>query len=124
MFNNILGNDRNKKILEKAVELRKTSHSYIFSGTEGIGKRLIAKGLSKKILCLDDKKDKCNCKSCIEFDSDNNPDFQLIESEDGKIKIEKIRQMQRKVAEKPIISKNKVYIINDADTMTTEAQNI
>ena len=42
---------------------------------------------------------------------------------DGKIKIEKIRQMQRKVAEKPIISKNKVYIINDADTMTTEAQN-
>lgn len=69
------------------------------------------------------KKDECNCKSCIEFDSDNNPDFQLIESEDGKIKIEKIRQMQRKVAEKPIISKNKVYIINDADTMTTEAQN-
>lgn len=123
MFNNILGNDRNKKILEKAVELRKTSHSYIFSGAEGIGKKLIAKGFSKKILCLDDKKDECNCKSCIEFDSDNNPDFQLIESEDGKIKIEKIRQMQRKVAEKPIISKNKVYIINDADTMTTEAQN-
>ena len=57
MFNNILGNDRNKKILEKAVELRKTSHSYIFSGAEGIGKKLIAKGFSKKILCLDDKKD-------------------------------------------------------------------
>ena len=70
MFNNILGNDRNKKILEKAVELRKTSHSYIFSGAEGIGKKLIAKGFSKKILCLDDKKDECNCKSCIEFDSD------------------------------------------------------
>ena len=49
MFNNILGNDRNKKILEKAVELRKTSHSYIFSGAEGIGKKLIAKGFSKKI---------------------------------------------------------------------------
>ena len=56
MFNNILGNDRNKKILEKAVELRKTSHSYIFSGAEGIGKKLIAKGFSKKILCLDDWK--------------------------------------------------------------------
>ena len=48
MFNNILGNDRNKKILEKAVELRKTSHSYIFSGTEGIGKRLIAKDFQKR----------------------------------------------------------------------------
>ena len=31
--------------------------------------------------------------------------------------------MQRKVAEKPIISKQKVYIINDAETMTVEAQN-
>lgn len=123
MFENIIGNKKNKEILEKAIEINKTSHSYIFCGTEGIGKKLIAKELAKEILCLEKNKDNCNCKSCIEFDSDNNPDFQLIESLDGKIKIEQIRQMQRKVAEKPIISNNKVYIIDDADTMTTEAQN-
>ena len=34
-----------------------------------------------------------------------------------------IREMQKKLQEKPIISKNKVYIINNADKMTTEAQN-
>lgn len=123
MFENIIGNKKNKEILEKAIEINKTSHSYIFCGTEGIGKKLIAKELAKKILCLKEKANDCDCKSCIEFDSDNNPDFQLIESVDGKIKIEQIRQMQRKVAEKPIISNNKVYIIDDADTMTTEAQN-
>ena len=123
MFENIIGNKRNKEILEKAIEINKTSHSYIFCGTEGIGKKLIAKELAKKILCLKEKANNCDCKSCIEFDSDNNPDFQLIESLDGKIKIEQIRQMQRKVAEKPIISNNKVYIIDNADTMTTEAQN-
>ena len=123
MFENIIGNERNKEILKKAIEINKTSHSYIFCGTEGIGKKLIAKELAKEILCLEEKKADCNCKSCIEFDSDNNPDFQLIEAIDGKIKIEQIRQMQRKVAEKPIISNNKVYIIDDADTMTTEAQN-
>lgn len=123
MFENIIGNKRNKEILEKAIEINKTSHSYIFCGTEGIGKKLIAKELAKKILCLGEKAKDCSCKSCIEFDSDNNPDFQLIESVDGKIKIEQIRQMQRKVAEKPIISNNKVYIIDNADTMTTEAQN-
>ena len=123
MFENIIGNKRNKEILKKAIEINKTSHSYIFCGTEGIGKKLIAKELAKKILCLKEKANDCDCKSCIEFDSDNNPDFQLIESVDGKIKIEQIRQMQRKVAEKPIISNNKVYIIDDADTMTTEAQN-
>ena len=123
MFENIIGNKKNKEILEKAIEINKTSHSYIFCGTEGIGKKLIAKELAKKILCLKEKANDCDCKSCIEFDSDNNPDFQLIESVDGKIKIEQIRQMQRKVAEKPIISNNKVYIIDNADTMTTEAQN-
>ena len=48
----------------------------------------------------------------------------LIDSEDGKsIKIEQIRYMQEKIAEKPIASNKKVYIINNSDTMTKEAQN-
>ena len=122
MFENILGNEKNKKILEKSMELKKISHSYIFWGTEGIGKKLIAKEFAKRILCLEQQED-CKCKSCIEFDSDNNPDFQLIEPNEGKVKIEQIREMQRKVAEKPIISNKKVYIIENSDTMTTEAQN-
>ena len=123
MFKNILGNERNKNILEKAIELNKISHSYIFWGTEGIGKKLIAKQFAKRILCLQNHDYDCKCKSCIEFDSNNNPDFQLIESTDGKIKIEQIRAMQRKIAEKPIISSRKVYIIENSDTMTKEAQN-
>ena len=109
----ILGNKRNKNILEKAIELNKTSHSYIFWGTEGIGKKAIAKEFSKKILCLQKHDNNCICKSCIEFDSSNNPDFQLIEPNDGKVKIEQIREMQKKVAEKPIISNKKVYIIEN-----------
>ena len=123
MFENILGNERNKNILEKAIELNKVSHSYIFWGTEGIGKKLIAEDFAKRILCLQNHDYDCKCKSCIEFDSNNNPDFQLIESTDGKIKIEQIREMQRKIAEKPIISSRKVYIIENSDTMTKEAQN-
>ena len=48
----------------------------------------------------------------------------LIDAEDGKsIKIEQIRYMQEKIAEKPISSNKKVYIINNSDTMTKEAQN-
>lgn len=122
MFENILGNKKNKSILEKAVIAGRTSHSYVFWGTEGIGKKLIAKQFAKRILCLNNQEN-CQCKSCIEFDSNNNPDFQVIESEDGKIKIEQIRALQRKIAEKPIISSKKVYIIDNSDTMTKEAQN-
>ena len=122
MFENILGNEKNKDILEKSIKFNKISHSYIFWGIEGIGKRLIAQEFAKNILCLE-QQENCKCKSCIEFDSNNNPDFQLIEPSEGKVKIEQIREMQRKIAEKPIISEKKVYIIDEADTMTTEAQN-
>ena len=122
MFDNILGNERNKDILTNIIKSNKISHSYIFWGIEGIGKKIIAKQFAKKILCSKDSED-CACKSCIEFDSENNPDFQIVNHNDGKIKIEQIREMQRKVAEKPIISNRKVYIIDNADTMTNEAQN-
>lgn len=123
MFENIIGNDKNKSILEKSIEIKKTSHSYLFWGTEGIGKKLIALEFAKKMLCLEPENKNCKCKSCIEFDSRNNPDFIIIEPEDEKIKIDQIRNLQRKVAEKPINSNKKVYIINDSDKMTPEAQN-
>ena len=123
MFNNILGNDKNKEILENAIKLNKVSHSYIFWGIEKKKKKAIAKEFAKAILCLEEEKPCDKCKSCIEFKTDNNPDFFVLEPDGGKIKIEQVREMQRKIAERPIISSKKVYIINDADTMTTEAQN-
>lgn len=124
MFDNILGNGRIKEVLANSVKNNKISHSYLFVGTEGIGKKLIAKEFAKMILCIDDNEKYCNkCKSCIEFDTNNNPDFKIIEPDGASLKIEQIREFQSKVAEKPIISKRKVYIINDSDKMTKEAQN-
>ena len=123
MFNNILGNDNIKELLINAIKNNKTSHSYMFVGTEGIGKKLIAKEFAKMILCTDENKYCGKCKSCIEFESSNNPDFKIIEPDGNSLKIEQIREFQNKVSEKPIISNRKVYIINDSDKMTTEAQN-
>lgn len=123
MFNNILGNDKIKELLENSIKNNKTSHSYLFIGTEGIGKKLIAKEFAKMILCTDENKYCNQCKSCIEFDTNNNPDFKVIEPDGNSLKIEQIREFQSKVAEKPIISNRKVYIINDSDKMTIEAQN-
>jgi len=122
-FNEIIGNEEAKKYLENSVKQDNILHSYLFSGTEGIGKLLIAKEFAKKILCLQ-KNQNCNCKSCISFDGNNHPDFQVInESSDENIKIETIRLLTEKAYEKPILSNKKVYIINNCDKMTTEAQN-
>lgn len=123
MFENIIGNNKIKNELTNLVKQNKYSHSYIFLGTEGIGKKLIAKEFAKMILCLGEEKYCNTCKSCLEFLSNNNPDFYEIIPNGNNIKIEQIREMQKKVVEQPIISKNKVYIIDNADLMTREAQN-
>lgn len=123
MFQNILGNDKIKNLLQESVNNNKVSHSYLFVGKSGIGKKMIAKEFAKAILCLGDNKYCDNCKSCLEFDGQNNPDFFIIEPDGNAIKIDQIRNMQRGVQEKPIISRSKVYIIDNADFMTKEAQN-
>ena len=124
MFENIVGNAKNKEILEKLIKIEKTVHSYMFIGEEGIGKKLIAKEFAKMLLCTDEKQKYCDhCKSCIGFNSNNNPDFYIIEPDGNSIKIDQIRQMQEEIYTKPIISNKKVYIIDNADTMTKEAQN-
>lgn len=122
MFENIIGNNKIKNLLENSIKQGNVSHSYLFIGIDGIGKKLIAKELSKYVLCLNNG---CNntCKSCIEFESNNHPDFEIIEPDGNSIKIEQIRNLQKRIQEKPIISKSKIYIINDADKMTKEAQN-
>ena len=123
MFEGIIGNSSIKQELINSVNLNKYSHSYLFCGTDGIGKKLIAREFAKMILC-EGKKKYCNkCKSCIEFDSNNNPDYMEIVPDGNSIKISQIREMQQKIVEEPIISNKKVYIINDADLMTKEAQN-
>lgn len=123
MFENIFGNNSIKKVLEQSIYNNKVSHSYLMIGISGIGKKMIATEFAKGILCLSENKS-CNyCKSCIEFDGNNNPDFFCIEPEGSSIKIGQIRELQKRIQEKPIISEKKVYIIDQADLMTKEAQN-
>ena len=123
-FDNILGNNNIKELLSNTVKSNNILHSYMFVGTDGIGKSLFAKEFSKMILCLSDNKPCNNCSFCIKFNTDNHPDFMIIDSEDNKsIKIGQIRFLQEQIAEKPIISSRKVYIINNSDLMTVEAQN-
>lgn len=124
-FKNIIGNNNAKKILTKSLDNNTILHSYMFVGNDGIGKKLTAMQFAKMILCEDyNSGEECNrCKSCIEFDSNNNPDFNIIEPDGKIIKIEQIRELQTKIIEKPIISSKKVYIIDNAHLMTKEAQN-
>ena len=123
-FVNIIGNENIKGLLKSSIKANNLVHSYMFVGPDGIGKKLFADAFSKMIFC-ENQDDSCNtCSSCIRFKSNNHPDFMVVDSEDRKcIKIGQIRLLQEKIAEKPIVSNKKVYIINNADIMNVEAQN-
>lgn len=123
-FNSIIGNDEVKSLLDNLIKTNNVVHSYMFVGPDGIGKFLFAKEFAKMILCQDTNKACGQCSSCVKFDSYNHPDFMPLDSEDGKnIKIGQIRALQESISEKPIVSDKKVYIINNSDLMTVEAQN-
>lgn len=122
-FENIIGNTEVKNYLQNSIKQNNILHSYLFLGTQGIGKLLIAKEFAKSILCLENADNICGCKSCTCFDGQNHPDFYLVNEEGENIKIDAIRELTERIIEKPIVSNRKVYIINDCDRMTKEAQN-
>ena len=122
-FEDIVGNNKIKRELQEIVKNNSISHSYLFSGEEGIGKKLFAKEFARMLLCLKNNKACGECSSCVKFDSENNPDFSIIEPDGNSIKIAQIRELQEYVYIKPIVSSKKVFIINDSDKMTEEAQN-
>lgn len=123
-FNEILGNNKIKQDLQEIIDDNTISHSYMFVGIDGIGKKLIAKEFARKILCLNKQNQNCaTCDSCIKFNSGNNPDFLEIFPDGNSIKIAQMREMQEKVYQKPIVSDKKVFIIDQVEKMTEEAQN-
>lgn len=102
----------NKEILDKLINRYKNkllTNALIFSGIKGIGKKSVALRLAKEIL----KTDK---------ELKNHPDFYLLEKEKS-IKVEDILNISSYIYEKPMISKNKVVIIDDAIKMNIESQN-
>lgn len=119
-------NKQIEKLLKNAIENRKIVNGYIFSGIGKSQNYKYAKEFAKMILCLEDeRKGYCGkCKSCLMFDDENHSDYYEINGgKNESIKIDEIRSMQTKIIEKPITSLKKVYLINNAENMTVQAQN-
>ena len=123
-FNHYIGQERIKGILKNFIIRNRLSHAYSFEGVVGMGKLTLAKIFATAILCHDKEEAACEkCISCRKMLSGNHPDFTIISSEKSSIGIEEIRNIQDKIIVKPIESERKVYIIDQADKMTAQAQN-
>ena len=96
-FEGIIGNDKIKNELQEVLYTGNISHSYLFIGQEGIGKKKIAEEFAKMILCLSEDKKPCNtCSACIKFNTCNNPDFIEVEPDGNSLKIAQLEACKKK----------------------------
>lgn len=125
-FKEFVGNEHIVKNLQNSIVNNKLSHAYIINGSSGCGKKLLANTFAKTLQCETTDNDACcNCISCKVFDSSNHPDIIYVKSTNIKsIGVEDIRQQViNSVQIKPYKYKYKIFIIENADKMTVQAQN-
>lgn len=124
-FEQIIGHENIKQHLQNAIISNKVSHAYIFHGEEGMGKKILATAFAKTLQCEEGGIISCDrCKSCMQMESGNHPDVIWVTHEKASIGVDDIRlQVNADIQVKPYNSPYKVYIINDADKLTEQAQN-
>ena len=125
-FQDIIGQEQIKEHLQNALSTGKISHAYIINGEKSSGKEFIAKIFAMALQCEREGVEPCNeCRSCKQALSKNQPDIIYVSHEKpNTISVDDIRaQVNNDVAIKPYSSKYKVYIINEAEKMTPQAQN-
>lgn len=125
-FNNVIGHEEIIRHLQNAIKTGKISHSYIFAGEPGSGKRLLAGIYAMTLQCEAGGENACGkCESCKRAIGKNHPDIIMVKHEKpNTISIDEIReQVVNDVDIKPYSSPHKIYIIPDAEIMTPQAQN-
>lgn len=128
-WENLIGHAATADYLKKNIANEKFPHAVIFSGEEGIGKRLAAEICAAALLCENQKDGSpCGvCENCRLVAARSHPDFYVVEPEETKatrnIKIGQIREMQSEAALRPINSARRVIIIDGAELMNNAAAN-
>ena len=125
-FTDIIGQEQIKEHLRGALSTGKVSHAYIINGERSSGKEFIARIFAMALQCEKGEVEPCGeCHSCKQALSKNQPDIIYVSHEKpGTIGVEDIRtQINADISVKPYSSPRKIYIMNEGELMTVQAQN-
>ena len=125
-FSEILGHGQIIEHLQNAIKLQKVSHAYILDGEEGAGKKMLARAFAQTLQCERGGVEPCGeCHSCKQAQSGNQPDIiEVTHEKPASIGVEDIRgQLCGDIQIKPYSSPYKIYIVDEAEKMTVQAQN-
>jgi len=123
-FTDILGHQKPLAIINAYIQGSGFSGGFIFSGPEGIGKRMAAKIAAQSLNCAAQIDKPCGlCDSCRKIEKSEHPDLHIIENGEAQIKIEDIRNILREASFRPYAGAMKVFIIDNAHKLNTESAN-
>ena len=145
-FKDIVGHEQIIEHLQNAITMDKVSHAYILNGPDKSGKMMIAEAFAQTLQCeavnkkleelagvteserIENKftAEPCmECHSCKQAAGKNQPDIIYVSHEKpNTISVDDIRaQINNDIAIKPYSSPYKIYIMNEAEKMTPQAQN-
>lgn len=124
-FQDIIGQEHITGHLQNAIRMGKVSHAYIIQGEAGSGKKLLAETFASALQCEEGGTEPCgHCQSCKQAVSGNHPDIRRVIHEKATIGVDDIRlQLNNDILVKPYSRPYKVYIIDEAEKMTEQAQN-
>lgn len=125
-FEDIIGQEQLKEHLQNAIVMKKISHAYIINGEKSSGKEFIAGIFAMTLQCEKQGNNPCmECHSCKQAISKNHPDIiRVTHEKPNSIGVDDVRaQINGDVAIKPYRGPYKIYIMNEAEKMTVQAQN-
>ena len=129
-MNNIASNESLRKRICSDILSGRLHHTYIIEGIPGSGRHLFARSIAKALVCENKNIDgiplPCHeCSNCLKIDKDISPDVITVKKEDDRstIGVEAARFIKNDICIYPNDFDYKIYIIEDADIMTPQAQN-